>query len=99
MPRETTWTEPTGGFSLLVTLPPGLDAEALLPAAIERGVAFTPGATFFVDGGGARTLRLSFSSVPSARIDEGVRRLAEAIKDVRRQPRVRNAERATVPLV
>ena len=98
MPRETTWTEPTGGFSLLVTLPPGLDAEALLPAAIERGVAFTPGATFFVDGGGARTLRLSFSSVAAGRIDEGVRRLAETIKAAGGSTRQR-ADRAAVPVV
>src|SRR5207247_1539206 len=39
MPAEVTWTEPQGGFSLLLTLPPGLDATELLPAAIERGVA------------------------------------------------------------
>ena len=96
---DVTWTVPQGGFSLLLTLPAGMSANALLPRALQRGVAFTPGTAFFLDEAGERTLRLSFSSVPSARIDEGVRRLAEAIKDVRRQPRVRNAERATVPLV
>ena len=36
---------PAAGFSLLLTLPAGLDAATLLPAAIERGVAFTPGAS------------------------------------------------------
>src|SRR5436190_3290229 len=77
---------------------PGLHAEALLPAAIERGVAFTPGATFFVDGGGARTLRLSFSSVAAGRIDEGVRRLAETIKVAGGSTRER-ADRAAVPVV
>jgi 2-aminoadipate transaminase len=95
-----TWTEPEGGFSLLLTLPDGLDATELLPEAVPRGVAFTPGESFFVDGAGARTLRLSFSAVPPARIDEGVRRLAEAIKTARRRPeRRRGPERATVPLV
>src|SRR4029450_3267178 len=67
MPPEVTWTEPQGGFSLLLTLPAGMDAATLLPQAIERGVAFTPGAPFYVDGGGQRTLRLSFSSVPAGR--------------------------------
>ena len=100
MPAEATWTEPTGGFSLLVTLPPELDAEELLPQAAQRGVAFTPGAPFFVDGDGGHALRLSFSSVAAGRIDEGVRRLAEAIKAARsrergRAPRVRLA----VPVV
>ena len=100
MPAETEWTEPTGGFSLLVTLPPGLDAGTLLPRAVERGVAFTPGAPFFVDGGGERTLRLSFSSVAAGRIDEGVRRLAETIRMARARVRGRaQPERLGVPVV
>jgi GntR family transcriptional regulator/MocR family aminotransferase len=100
MPPEVRWTEPQGGFSLLLTLPPGLDGAELLPAAIERGVAFTPGAPFFVDGGGATTLRLSFSSVAAGRIDEGIRRLGEAIKAARSQLRGRSRrEPAAVPVV
>ena len=59
-------------------------------------MAFTPGPAFFLDGGGERTLRLSFSSVPAGRIDEGVERLAEAIKTARRQPRRRGARTASV---
>jgi 2-aminoadipate transaminase len=98
MPEGVTWTEPQGGFSLLLTLPGGLEATALLPAAVERGVAFTPGPAFFLDGG-ERTLRLAFSSVAAARIDEGVRRLAEVIKTAQRQPRPRRAEREMVPVV
>jgi 2-aminoadipate transaminase len=98
MPEGVTWTDPQGGFSLLVTLPAGLEATTLLPPALERGVAFTPGPAFFLDGG-ERTLRLSFSSVDTARIDEGVRRLAEAIKAVQRLPRPRRAEREMVPVV
>ena len=100
MPAGVTWTEPQGGFSLLLTLPPELDGAALLPAAIARGVAYTPGAAFFVDGGGERTLRLSFSSVAAGRIDEGVRRLAETITAVRGRRRAQaRVERATVPVV
>ena len=99
MPGDVTWTEPQGGFSLLVTLPDGLDAVALLPRAVERGVAFTPGPAFFVEGGGQRTLRLSFSSVAAARIDEGVRRLADVVKGARRQPEARAGARVTVPVV
>jgi GntR family transcriptional regulator/MocR family aminotransferase len=100
MPRGVTWTEPQGGFSLLVTLPEGLEAAELLPRAVERGVAFTPGAAFFVDDSGAGTLRLSFSSVATARIDEGVRRLADVTREaLRRPPRFGSRERAAVPLV
>jgi GntR family transcriptional regulator/MocR family aminotransferase len=99
MPEGVTWTEAEGGFSLLVTLPAGLDAAALLPAAIARGVAFTPGRPFFVDGGGERTLRLSFSAVPARRIDDGVRRLAETIKTAMKRPRASSGDRAAVPVV
>ncbi len=99
MPGGVSWTAPSGGFSLLLTLPPGLSAEALLPRALERGVAFTPGAAFFVDGGGERTLRLSFSAVAAERIDEGVRRLAEVVRGARRRRTPRPAPEAAVPLV
>lgn len=100
MPAGVTWTQPRGGFSLLVTLPPGLRAAALLPRARERGVTFTPGEVFYVDGGGEGTLRLSFSSVPAGRIDEGVRRLAETIRAALRRPAGRRPEpEAMVPVV
>jgi DNA-binding transcriptional MocR family regulator len=100
MPDTAAWTEPTGGFSLLLTLPPGLDASELLPRALEAGVAFTPGSAFFVDGGGQETLRLSFSAVPPARIDEGVRRLADLIRaEQKRAPRPRSPGLTGVPVV
>lgn len=100
MPAGVTWTEPQGGFSLLVTLPGGVSASALLPHALERGVAFTPGPVFFVGGGGEGTLRLSFSAVAEARIDEGVRRLAEAVRDgLRRRVPEDGVERPAMPLV
>ncbi len=99
MPEGVTWTDPQGGFSLLLTLPDALDASALLPLAVEHGVAFTPGALFFVDGSGESTLRLSFSAVAATRIDEGVRRLAEVTKIALKRPRRRTSERSAVPLV
>lgn len=97
MPAGVSWTETEGGFSLLLTLPEGLDGAALLPRAMERGVAFTPGNAFFVEGGGERTLRLSFSALPVAQIDEGIKRLAETVRDAQRQPE--RAGRETQPAV
>jgi len=99
MPEGVTWTEPEGGFSLLVTLPAGLDARALLPRALERGVAYTPGAAFWVDGSGERTLRLSFSSLQAGKIEEGVRRLGELIREARKRPSAHPVERVAAPLV
>jgi GntR family transcriptional regulator/MocR family aminotransferase len=99
MPAGVTWTEPAGGFSLMLTLAPGLDARAVLDEAVSRGVAFTPGDVFFADNGEPRTLRLAFAAVAAARIDEGARRLADAIRAAQRRGPQRTVERATVPLV
>jgi GntR family transcriptional regulator/MocR family aminotransferase len=100
MPSGVTWTESQGGFSLLVTLPEGMDAAALLEPAAQRGVVFTPGNAFFVDGGGEHTLRLSFSAIPVNQIDEGVKRLADAIREAHRQPeRPARVLQPSVPLV
>ena len=77
-----------------------LDAVALVPRALERGVAFTPGAVFFVDAGGERTLRLSFGAVRADRIDEGIKRLGEVIREAMKRPAPPPAlERAALPLV
>ena len=62
-----------------VTLPEGLNASQLLARAIERQVAFVPGADFHANGGGQNTLRLNFSHPTPEQIQVGVRRLAEAI--------------------
>ena len=81
MPAGTRWNTPAGGMFLWLRLPPGLDATALLPAAVKRGVAFVPGAPFYAAAGDAdaRTLRLSFVSASAAQIDAGVALLAAAI--------------------
>ena len=52
--RGRAWTEPAGGFLTWMTLPDGLDSTALRADAIAAGVAYVPGAPFFVDDGGAR---------------------------------------------
>ncbi len=100
MPEGVSWTETQGGFSLLLELPEGMETAALLPRALERGVAFTPGNAFFIDGGGQRSMRLSFSAVPFAQIEEGVRRLGESIREMQRHPDRGARERGpAVPLV
>jgi len=81
MPHGVRWTRPAGGFFAWLTLPEPLDAEAVLAAATERGVVFTPGVRFFAEGGGRRNLRLPFSFLPEDRMAEGVRILAEVIRD------------------
>ncbi|HEX6209022.1 MAG TPA: aminotransferase class I/II-fold pyridoxal phosphate-dependent enzyme, partial [Actinomycetota bacterium] len=77
LPEGIRWTRPRGGFFTWLTYPQGVDTAALAKEAMERKVAFVPGAPFFPDGTGANTLRLSFSRVRDEEIDEGIRRLAE----------------------
>lgn len=79
MPSGSTWTRPAGGFFVWVTLPEGLDSQAMLPRAVTARVAYTPGTAFYADGLGSRNIRLSFCYPPADRIREGVRRLGEVI--------------------
>ena len=55
------------------------DGNELARRAIEKGVAFVPGAPFFAGPPDTATLRLSFATADEARIVEGVGRLASAL--------------------
>ena len=76
------FTEPDGGYFLWVDLPEDVDVDKLFPAAMKKGVAIVKGSDFLLDGG-KNSVRLAYSAVTNDQIDEGVRRLAEAIADVR----------------
>jgi 2-aminoadipate transaminase len=76
MPADVRWTTPTGGFFSWLTLHEGGDAALLAKRAVEAGVGIVPGSMFFADGRGADNVRLSFSLVDEAAIDEGIERLA-----------------------
>ena len=81
MPAAARWNVPGGGFYVWVTLPPGLDAKAMLPRAVTARVAYVPGTAFFADGFGAQSMRLSYCYPTPERIREGVRRLTGVIED------------------
>lgn len=81
MPAGTTWTQPTGGFFVWVTLPEGLDAQTMLSRAIEGQVAYVPGAAFYADGQGARNMRVSYCFPTAERVLEGTRRLGLVVAD------------------
>jgi 2-aminoadipate transaminase len=80
MPVGTRWTSPTGGFFSWLTVPGGGDAGDLAKRAVEGGVAIVPGSLFFPDGRGGNNVRLSFSLVDEAEIDDGIARLASLVK-------------------
>ncbi|HEY8448741.1 MAG TPA: PLP-dependent aminotransferase family protein [Thermomicrobiales bacterium] len=79
-PASVRWLEPEGGFFVWAELPDGLSADDLLPVAASYGVAFLPGSYFYPpDQRRHSGFRLSYSSLPEPAIDEGARRLGEAI--------------------
>ncbi len=79
---QARFTEPDGGYFLWVELGPDVHVDRLAPAAAQRGVAVVKGSDFLLEGG-EHALRLAFSAVELADIDEGVRRLAEGVEAVR----------------
>jgi 2-aminoadipate transaminase len=77
-----TFIEPDGGYFLWVDLPADVDVDRLFPAAMKKGVAIVKGSDFLLDGG-RHSVRLAYSATTVDQIQEGVRRLAAAIDEVR----------------
>jgi 2-aminoadipate transaminase len=77
------WVKPRGGMFFWLELREGLDAVALLPKAVEAGMAYVPGAAFYAQAPRANTLRLSFVTVSPEKIEVGVAALAGVLKAAR----------------
>jgi 2-aminoadipate transaminase len=75
------WNTPDGGMFLWARLPLGMDATALLPRAVEKNVAFVPGAAFYASDADQRALRLSFVTASREEIDIGIKALAAAVRE------------------
>lgn len=78
---DVQWNSPDGGMFLWVRLPEGMNAIDLLPRAVDKGVAFVPGAAFYADEPDTRTLRLSFVTASVEQIRIGIAALAQAIRE------------------
>ncbi|CAA9540745.1 MAG: Transcriptional regulator, GntR family domain / Aspartate aminotransferase [uncultured Thermoleophilia bacterium] len=79
---DATHVVPQGGLFLWATLANGLDTTDLLAAALERDVAFVPGAAAYLDGvSGRSSLRLNFSAMDEERIVEGIRRIGGVVRE------------------
>jgi len=81
LPAGCRFNVPAGGMFFWVELPDGLDAVALLPQAVEAGMAYVPGAPFYCDAPRANTLRLSFVTVAPPLIEQGVAALGRVLRD------------------
>jgi len=78
--RRAEWTSADGGLFTFVTLHDDIDTASRVEQSVKNGVAFVPGAPFFVDGSGRNTMRLTFAKEADERIRDGVARLAMSFR-------------------
>jgi len=78
LPEGFEWTQPEGGMFMWVEGPAGLDCEALYWECVKRKVAFVPGKYFHADHSGEATMRLNFTMVDEATIQQGSNRQSSA---------------------
>ena len=81
MPAGVSWTHPEGGLFLFLTMPEGFEAVKFYDKALDAGVAYVAGEFFHPDGSGKNTMRMNFSFMSPEKITEGVRLLAELLRD------------------
>lgn len=79
----TTWTRPEGGLFLWLTFPEGVSARKVFDKCIEKNVAGVLGEFFYPNIKNDRHMRINYSNMPDDRIVEGVRRMAEALKEIK----------------
>lgn len=79
IPTESIWGE--GGLHIFIKLN-GLDAREVLDECYKKGVVYTPGQIFYVDGEGRNTLRLGFSRVSFEDIEKGTKIIGDVIKNM-----------------
>jgi 2-aminoadipate transaminase len=88
------YREPSGGGHLWLELDADVDERELADESIRQGVAYVPGGAMKIEARPELNLRLSFGYLEPDEIDEGLRRLAVALRALRRRP----ARRAAVPV-
>jgi DNA-binding transcriptional MocR family regulator len=79
MPHSIAYDAPRGGMFVWSRLSEGMDAAALLPFALDEGMAFVPGASFMAERPDRSTMRLSFSTASGPEIDAAIQRLSRAV--------------------
>ena len=80
LPAGCRFSTPAGGMFFWVELPAGMDATALLPQAVDAGMAYVPGAPFYCHAPRNNTLRLSFVTVAPAQIEQAVAALGGVLR-------------------
>ncbi|MEM1629469.1 MAG: PLP-dependent aminotransferase family protein [Saccharolobus sp.] len=80
-PANSRWTKPVGGMFVFAWLPEKIDTTKMLQKALQAGVAYVPGASFYADYSGRNTMRINFSYPKKEELEEGIRRLGSVIRE------------------
>lgn len=80
-PKEVKWTMPHGGMFIWISLPKTIDTRLMFQKALSKKVAYVVGEAFFPEGGNYHSMRLNFSYADEDIIKEGIKRLADVIKE------------------
>lgn len=75
-----TWSRPVGGFFVWLTLPEGVDSEAIRPTIEDYGVSYLAGHHCFADGARRLDIRLAYSYLSESDIREAVKRLVRGLQ-------------------
>ncbi|MEM6684372.1 MAG: PLP-dependent aminotransferase family protein [Bacteroidota bacterium] len=78
--KDISWTQPKGGFFIKMKLPFVIDRTQVVTCAKEYKVLFCPMSFFYLDDGGSKELRLTFSNIEPSAIQQGVKNLANYIQ-------------------
>ncbi len=77
-PESVKYTNPDGGMFLWATLPNNISSMKLFEMAVKDGVCIVPGHPFYIGKNDVSTMRLNFSCMDEATIEEGIKRLGKA---------------------
>jgi DNA-binding transcriptional MocR family regulator len=78
---RVSWTIPKGGFYIWVTMPETIDATEVFKKCIGKKAAIVIGSAFDPAGVRNNCFRLAFSHTPEDRIEEGIEKVAMAVKE------------------
>lgn len=82
---DLTFSLPAGGFYLWCKLNTEVTSPILLHEATKNGVSFVPGEAFYTDQSNLKELRLCFATHPEAKLQEGIKRLAQTLSTLQQQ--------------
>lgn len=81
MPVGVSYTKPTGGLFVWLTIPSQLDVTEFIKKSLDLGVAVIPGNAFCC-GVGTNSVRLSYSMTSDTQIENGVKMLSMALREI-----------------